>query len=52
MAGAAKIEVTPRIGTVTEYGETTEIDLPRYMKALVLSKGEKTVAISTNDLAS
>lgn len=50
LAGAAKIEVTPPIGTVTEYGETTEIDLPLYTKALVLSNGEETVAISTNDL--
>lgn len=50
LAGAAKIDITPATRTVTEYGETTEIDLPLYTKALVLHNGEDTVAISTNDI--
>ncbi len=49
-AGAAKTEITPPLGTVTEYGAATEIDLPLYSRALVLSTGGTAVAISTNDL--
>jgi neutral ceramidase len=50
LAGSAKVDITPPIGTSSEYGETTEIDLPLYSRALVLDNGEEKVAISTNDL--
>jgi hypothetical protein len=50
LAGAAKIDITPPIDTVTQYGETVEIDLPLYTKALVLNNGKDAVAISTNDI--
>ena len=50
LAGAAKVDVTPPIGRGSQYGKTTEIDLPLYTKALVLNNGEETVAINTNDL--
>lgn len=50
LAGAAKEDITPPIGTKTNYGIATQIDLPLYTQALVLTDGNLTVGISTSDV--
>jgi hypothetical protein len=50
VAGAAKTDITPSVGTPSEYGETTGVDLPLFTRALVLTNGKETVAVSSNDL--
>jgi neutral ceramidase len=50
LAGAAKEDITPPIGTKTNYGIATQIDLPLYTQALVLADGDMTVGISTSDV--
>jgi len=37
LAGAAKEDITPPIGIKTDYGIATQIDLPLYTQALVLT---------------
>jgi hypothetical protein len=50
-AGVAKEDITPEVGTKLFLGTSTgAIDLPLYTKALVLSDGNRTIAICTNDL--